>query len=252
MQPEPGELTILHEDKWLLALDKPAGLAVHPGAGRSSGTLVHRLLARYPELAGVGGPGRPGIVHRLDLGTTGLLLVARTATAYAALSRAFAERQVAKEYLAVVLGSPKVQRGTIEAPIGRHPTRRKEMAVVPRGRPARTDFRVLAAGAGVALLAVTIASGRTHQIRVHLRHRGHPIAGDSTYGGGAARQQPAALAAAIRALARPALHAWRLRFTHPGSRIELALEAPVPNDLACFWENVTGAEWPPRAADAVL
>ncbi|MFP5288885.1 MAG: pseudouridine synthase, partial [Thermoanaerobaculia bacterium] len=145
--PEEGELRILLKDADFVVLDKPPGLTVHPGAGRASGTLAHFLLARYPEMAGVGGPGRPGIVHRLDQGTSGVMVVARTAGAYLRLSRAFAQRDVEKRYLALAYGAPEPPSGTIEAPIGRHPLRRKEMAVVPGGRPARTGYRTLAARA---------------------------------------------------------------------------------------------------------
>jgi RluA family pseudouridine synthase len=143
--PEPGDLRVLYEDAEIAVLDKPAGLTVHPGAGRSTGTLAHHLLDRYPEMAGVGGPGRPGIVHRLDQGTSGVLVAARTPAAYARLSRAFASREVRKLYLAIAYGAPSPPAGTIEAPIGRHPQERKEMAVRPGGRPARTHYRTPAA-----------------------------------------------------------------------------------------------------------
>ncbi|MGH7338685.1 MAG: RluA family pseudouridine synthase, partial [Myxococcota bacterium] len=180
--PEAGELELIHEDESLLVVDKPAGLVVHPGAGRSHGTLVHRLLDRYPELAGVGGPGRPGIVHRLDRGTSGLLIVARTKSAYAALTRAFAAREVDKRYLAIVRGTPKGTSGTIEQPIGRHRTERRRMAVSARGKPARTRWHVLASARGVSLLELELLTGRTHQIRVHVRHAGWPLEGDALYG----------------------------------------------------------------------
>jgi 23S rRNA pseudouridine1911/1915/1917 synthase len=236
--PEEGELAVLFEDPELAVLDKPAGLTVHPGAGRSSGTLAHRLLARYPEMAGVGGPGRPGIVHRLDQGTSGVLVVARTAGAYARLSRAFASREVSKRYLAVAYGTPSPAVGTIEAPIGRHPTRRTEMAVLARGRPSRTGYRTLSAKAGISLLELDLATGRTHQIRVHLKHAGHPLVGDPVYGEARWRSFPRPLQPVLRDFPRPALHAWRLAFTHPTTGEALAFEAPVPADLRGLWEAV--------------
>src|SRR6185369_13177292 len=161
VQAEEGDLAILYEDADLVVLDKPAGLTVHPGAGRATGTLAHHLLARYPEMAGVGGPGRPGIVHRLDHGTSGVLVVARTAAAYARLARAFAAREVKKSYLGIAYGALTPAAGTIEAAIGRHPQRRKEMAVRPGGRPSRTGYRTIAARAGISLLEMDLATGRT-------------------------------------------------------------------------------------------
>ncbi|HEX2163810.1 MAG TPA: RluA family pseudouridine synthase, partial [Thermoanaerobaculia bacterium] len=249
VEPEEGELAVLHADADLLVVDKPAGLTVHPGAGRATGTLVHRLLHRYPELAGVGGPGRPGIVHRLDRDTSGVLVVARTDAAHRALARAFAGRRVDKRYLGIVHGVP-APAGEIDAPIGRHPERRKEMTVRPDGRPARTRWRVLAAAGGAALLELSIETGRTHQIRVHLKHQRHPLVGDPVYGeprwkglrGGAARN-------ALRDFPRPALHAWRLAFPHPATGEEVAFTAPVPEDLRELWRTVGGA-WPAAVTPA--
>jgi 23S rRNA pseudouridine1911/1915/1917 synthase len=245
LRPEPGELRLLHEDADLLALDKPAGLVVHPGAGRPEGTLAHRLIARYPELAGVGGPGRPGIVHRLDRGTSGLMLVARTAAAYEQLSRDFAARRVDKRYLGIVWGAPRAGAGEIEAPIGRHPVHRQRMAVRPRGRAARTGWRRLAVAGPAALLALELFTGRTHQIRVHLRPIGHPLLGDPVYGEPRHRAASGAAAAVLAELARPALHAWRIELDHPRTGERLRLEAPVPEDLARLWSALGGA---PRAA----
>ncbi len=244
VQPEPGELAVLYEDADVVVLDKPAGLTVHPGAGRASGTLAHHLLARYPEMAGVGGPGRPGIVHRLDQGTSGVLVVARTAAAHVRLARAFAERQVDKRYLAIVYGAPEPPSGTIEAPIGRHPQRRTEMAVRPRGRPARTGYRTLAHHAGIALVELELATGRTHQIRVHMKNAGHPLVGDPVYGEARWKGLPRSVQAPLRDFPRPALHAWRLSFQHPRDGRPLAFEAPVPADLQGLWEEVTGTPWP--------
>ena len=242
--PEPGDLRVLHEDAELVVIDKPAGLAVHPGAGRATGTLAHRLLDRYPEMAGVGGPGRPGIVHRLDQGTSGALVVARTPAAYARLSRAFAAREVEKRYLAVAYGAPSPRSGVIEAPIGRHPQRRQEMAVRAGGRPARTGYRTLAAAAGISLLEMDLATGRTHQIRVHLKSIGHPLVGDPVYGEARWKGLPRAVQASLRDFPRPALHAWRLAFRHPETGERLAFEAPVPEDLRGLWETVTGERVP--------
>jgi 23S rRNA pseudouridine1911/1915/1917 synthase len=245
--PEPGDLQVLHEDGEIVVLDKPAGLTVHPGAGRATGTLAHHLLDRYPEMAGVGGPGRPGIVHRLDQGTSGVLVVARTPAAYARLSRAFAAREVSKHYLSIAYGAPSPPAGTIEAPIGRHPQERKEMAVRPGGRPARTHYRTMAAAAGISLLELDLATGRTHQIRVHLKHIGHPLVGDPVYGEARWKALPRPLQPVLRDFPRPALHAWRLAFHHPATGAPLAFEAPVPEDFSGLWERVTGKAFPVRS-----
>jgi 23S rRNA pseudouridine1911/1915/1917 synthase len=244
VRPERGDLSVLYEDRDLVVIDKPAGLIVHPGAGRTTGTLAHRLLDRYPEMAGVGGPGRPGIVHRLDQGTSGLLVVARTPGSYARLARAFAAREIAKLYLGIAYGAPSPSTGTIEAPIGRHPQRRKEMTVRSGGRSARTDYRTLAARAGLSLLELDLATGRTHQIRVHLKHVGHPLVGDPVYGEARWKGFPRPVQAPLRDFPRPALHAWRLAFQHPGTGEPLACEAPVPEDLRALWERVAGAPFP--------
>jgi 23S rRNA pseudouridine1911/1915/1917 synthase len=240
VQPEPGELSVLHEDSEVIVLDKPAGLTVHPGAGRTTGTLAHHLLARYPEMAGVGGEGRPGIVHRLDQGTSGVLVVARTPAAYNRLARAFASREVEKSYLAIVYGEPAPGAGRIDAPIGRHPVRRKEMTVRPDGRPARTGYRTLAAAAGIALVELDLLTGRTHQIRVHLKHLGHPLVGDPVYGEARWKGLPRPVQAPLRDFPRPALHAWKLGFRHPGTGEFLRFEAAVPEDLKALWSEVTG------------
>jgi 23S rRNA pseudouridine1911/1915/1917 synthase len=244
VQPEPGDLAILYEDPEVVVLDKPAGLTVHPGAGRATGTLAHHLLARYPEMAGVGGEGRPGIVHRLDQGTSGVLVVARTPAAHVRLARAFAYREVEKRYLALVFGEPSPRDGMIDAPIGRHPVRRKEMTVRPDGRPARTGYRTRAAAAGIALVELDLLTGRTHQIRVHLKHLGHPLVGDPVYGEARWKGLPRPVQAPLRDFPRPALHAWRLAFRHPGSGELLRFEAAVPGDLREVWSEVTLTPWP--------
>jgi 23S rRNA pseudouridine1911/1915/1917 synthase len=232
--PEAIPLAIVHEDAHLVVIDKPAGLVVHPGAGRDSGTLVNALLHHVRDLSGVGGVLRPGIVHRLDRGTSGLLVVAKDDATHRELARQFASREVEKEYLVLVLGVPQRKQATIAAPIGRDPVQRKKMSVrASRGREARSQYAVVEAFDGAALLRVRIMTGRTHQIRVHLASLGHPVAGDATYGGtrtpssrrSAARQ-------ALRNLVRPALHAARLAFTHPATGARVAFESPLPADLA--------------------
>jgi 23S rRNA pseudouridine1911/1915/1917 synthase len=240
VQPEEGELRILHEDADLVVLDKPAGLTVHPGAGRTTGTLAHHLLARYPEMAGVGGPGRPGIVHRLDQGTSGVLVVARTAAAYHRLARAFAAREVDKRYLAIAYGEPRPAEGIVDAPIGRHALRRKEMTVRPDGRPARTGYRTLAARAGISLVELDLATGRTHQIRVHLSGIGHPIVGDGTYGG-VHRRVAHDLRAVLR-LERPFLHSARLAFTHPADGRRVEFDSPLPPELETVVDDIALAQ----------
>lgn len=240
VQPEEGALELLYEDEDLLVIDKPAGLAVHPGAGRVSGTLVHRLLHRYPELVGVGGPGRPGIVHRLDLGTSGVLVVARTAASYQVLAQAFARRRVDKYYLAIAYGVPRSKSGTIDAAIGRHPERRKEMALRSDGRPAVTRWKCRATAQGTSLFEVEIATGRTHQIRVHLKSLGHPLVGDPLYGEARFNSSPRQVRSALKAFPRPALHAWKLRIEHPSDTRLLTFEAPAPDDLRQLWQTLSG------------
>jgi 23S rRNA pseudouridine1911/1915/1917 synthase len=242
--PEAGPLALLWSDDDLLVLDKPADLVVHPGAGRRAGTLAHRLLAAYPELAGIGGPGRPGIVHRLDRDTTGCLVVARTPFAYEALSRAFAARTVDKRYLAIVWGRPRAQHGTLTAPIGRHPHDRQRMTVRERGRPAVTHWRTLAGEGLVSLLELTLETGRTHQIRVHFKHAGHPLVGDPVYGEERHKALRGPLRRALESFPRPALHAWKLAFEHPRGGRRVACEAPPPADFARLWREVTGDELP--------
>ena len=239
--PEEGELTVLYEDDALLAIDKPAGLTVHPGAGRNTGTLVHRLIARYPEIAGVGGPGRPGIVHRLDRGTSGVMVVARTAAAYHHLARAFAARQVEKRYLAICHGILHAAR-EVDAAIGRHPSRRQEMTVRAGGRPARSRVRPLATAAAASLVEVELLTGRTHQVRVHLKSLNHPLVGDPVYGEARWKAATGSARAALRDFARPALHAWRLAFTHPTDDRRLELESPPADDLRELWRALAGQD----------
>jgi 23S rRNA pseudouridine1911/1915/1917 synthase len=237
--PEPGELSVLWRDEQVLVVDKPAGLTVHPGAGRASGTLAHRLIAAFPELAGVGGRGRPGIVHRLDHDTSGALVVARTPEAYQKLSAAFAGRRVEKRYLAICHGVVAAPR-EVDAPLGRHPSRRQEMAVRPGGRPARTLLRPLASVPVATLLEVRIETGRTHQIRVHLKSVGHPLVGDPLYGEARWKGARGGAQALLRDFPRPALHAWRVAFPHPRDDRRVEVEAPVPRDFRDLWQGLAG------------
>ncbi len=234
LAPETGTLDIVYKDRHVLVLDKPAGLTVHPAPGLPEGTLVHRLLHRFPEIGDM--PGlRPGIVHRIDKDTSGLLLIALDEPTRQKMSQAFAARQVEKEYLALVAGVPAPPEGTLVQPIGRHPTHKVKMAVVAKGgKPARSDYRVLHIGADnrFSLLAVRIHTGRTHQIRVHLSHAKHPILGDHTYGGAMATNTPPATPLPCSKLAqRQMLHAWRLGFEHPESGERLDFLRPPPSDF---------------------
>jgi 23S rRNA pseudouridine1911/1915/1917 synthase len=218
-QAEEIPFEILFEDDDLLVLNKPPGLVVHPGAGNQTHTLVNALLHHCSSLSGIGGKQRPGIVHRLDKETSGCLVVAKNDATHQALSAQFAAREVKKIYLALVAGTPKKPRGTIDAAIGRHPVQRKKMAISQtRGRIAKTDYRVLQSQGGVSLLECAIQSGRTHQIRVHLQHLGHPVLGDSLYGKKATAP-------------RQMLHAWKIGFTHPHTKKRHFLEAPLPADF---------------------
>ena len=251
ISPEAGELAVIYEDDAILAIDKPPGLTVHPGAGRATGTLVHRLIARYPEIAGVGGPGRPGIVHRLDRGTSGVMVIARTAAAYQQLSRAFAARQVEKRYLAVCHGMLRAPR-EIDAAIGRHPTRRQEMTVRAGGRPARSRVRPLATTPAASLVEVELLTGRTHQVRVHLKSLNHPLVGDPVYGEARWKAATGSARAALRDFPRPALHAWRLAFDHPTDGRRVELESPPPADLRELWRALAGQDLEaalPRSGD---
>lgn len=242
VEPEHGELSVLYEDADLAVIDKLPGIAVHPGAGRRTGTLAHFLLHRYPEIAGVGGRGRPGIVHRLDMDTSGALLIARSEPAYLRLQEAFAARSVQKTYLAIAYGEPRRLQGEIALPIGRDPRDRKRMDVRSGGRPAVSRYRCRRSRRGVSLFEVDLETGRTHQIRVHLKAIGHPLVGDPVYGEKRWRGLPSALQPPLRDFPRPALHAWRLAFTHPITAAPVAVEAPVPEDLKELWSRAAGEE----------
>jgi len=238
LTPEALPLSMVYEDADLAVLDKPAGLVVHPGAGVRSGTLVHALLHRYPEIAAVGGPGRPGIVHRLDKDTSGLLVVARSLRAYRELVEALRARTVRRTYAALVWGEPGASAGVIETALGRHPKERKMMAVVQRGgKPARTRWRVVERLGVASRLEVTLDTGRTHQIRVHMAHLGHPVVGDAVYGGrgkkllSLCQSQRSLAAELLKSLPRQALHASALELTHPVTGTRLSFESPLPEDF---------------------
>jgi 23S rRNA pseudouridine1911/1915/1917 synthase len=226
--PAPPLPPVRHRDDHLLVVAKPPGLVVHPGAGHPGGTLVDALRAAGIPLAPAGGPDRPGIVHRLDRDTSGLLVVASTDEAHAGLVDALRRRAVARRYLALVDGVPEAAVGRIEAPIGRDPGHRRRFATVPGGKAAVTRYATVATGTvgerRVALLACRLETGRTHQIRVHLTAIGHPVLGDPVYG-------PRPAVAATLGLVRPALHAGRLAFDHPVSGARIDLAEPLPDDL---------------------
>jgi 23S rRNA pseudouridine1911/1915/1917 synthase len=260
-------LAIVYEDDELLVLDKPAGLVVHPAAGNWSGTLANALVAHCGDsLSGIGGARRPGIVHRLDKDTSGLLLVAKTDRAHRALSRQFADHgrsgPLRRGYLAFVWGAPERPRGTIDKPIGRHPHARERMAAREGGREAIThwdmleSYRAPGAAAPVAsLLACRLETGRTHQIRVHLAAIGHPLLGDATYGAGfrtKANLLPPQARLALQALARQALHAYLLAFEHPRSGEVLEFFSELPGDLTRLRHSLGAGEINPIAKAAGL
>jgi 23S rRNA pseudouridine1911/1915/1917 synthase len=232
LEPEPIALSVVHEDDHVLVVDKPAGMVVHPGAGVSRGTLAAGALAHAPEMAGVGGQRRPGVVHRLDKGTSGLLVLAKTVAAYHALVAQLAAREVTREYLAVVHGRVARAEGRIDAPIGRDPHHRQRMAIRPAGQGKRaiTRFRVRERFEAFTLLECRLETGRTHQIRVHLASLGHPVAGDPTYGRGRA-----AVPAGLDGIA---LHAARLAFVHPVSQERVEFFAPLPSRLERFLSHL--------------
>jgi 23S rRNA pseudouridine1911/1915/1917 synthase len=237
-------LDILYEDSDVIVLMKPPGMAVHPGPGTPDRTLVNALIAHCGDsLSGIGGVRRPGIVHRLDKDTSGLLVAAKTDLAHQGLAADFARHVIERAYLAVVWGIPSPRSGEIEGAIGRHPTNRKKMAIVARGgKPALTRYKVVRPlGLGASLVECRLATGRTHQIRVHLTALGHPVIGDPVYG----RPTPARLALlspaqqqAARAMSRQALHAYRLGFRHPRSGEQLVWESDLPADIEMLIESL--------------
>lgn len=238
--PEDIALDIIYEDKWFIAVAKPAGLVVHPAPGHWTGTLVNALLHSVSDLSGVGGVLRPGIVHRLDKDTSGVMLVAKDDAAHQAIQKLFKDKALKKTYLAIALGR-MVGEGVLTTNIGRHPSQRKKMAAgVSRGRAATTSWKVVKALDGATLLEVVIETGRTHQIRVHLASIGHPVAGDQVYGGAAARGGSPKARAAVARLTGQALHAWKLEFVHPMTGEALVLEAPVTACLEAVLRELGG------------
>jgi 23S rRNA pseudouridine1911/1915/1917 synthase len=223
---EPIPLEIVFEDEDIAIVNKPAGMVVHPAPGHYSGTLVHALLGRGGTWSASGGVTRPGIVHRLDKGTSGLIVVARNDASHRALASQLEDRSLSRTYLAIVRGRIKDDAGELEGPIGRHPKERKRMAVVSGGRYARTRYAVVERKGTHTLLRCDLDTGRTHQIRVHLAAFGHPVAGDMEYGGREA------------GLERPLLHAWRLRLRHPRTKAEMNFEVAPPEDFESFWSSL--------------
>ncbi len=211
-------LDVLFEDDDLIVLNKPAGMVVHPAAGHWQGTVVNALLHHCPALSGIGGEQRPGIVHRLDKETSGCLVAAKNDAAHQALSKQFAGREVTKIYLALAAGKFRAASGVLDGAIGRHPIHRKKMAVLEKGRASKTAYRVVAELPAGTLVECTLHTGRTHQIRVHLKHLGHPLLGDEIYGKRAG-------------FTRQMLHAWRLGFTHPRTGARVNFQSPIPADF---------------------
>lgn len=223
LKPEKIPLSILFEDRYLLILNKPPGMVVHPGAGNLEHTLVQALLHYCKgQLSGIGGVERPGIVHRLDKDTSGCLIVAKTDAAHQALTAAFQEHSIQKYYLAIVKGKPQALSGRIDKPIGRHPVHRKKMSITDNGREAITEWKIHQPLKDLSVLQCKILTGRTHQIRVHLSSIGFPVLGDLLYG----RASPS------HPVSRQMLHAWRLELTHPLTQKPIQMEAPIPKDMS--------------------
>ncbi len=219
--PEDIPLDIVYEDEDICVVNKPRGMVVHPAAGNESGTLVNALLFHFGDLSSIGGEIRPGIVHRIDKMTSGLLVVAKNDTAHERLARQFADHSAHRSYIALVAGNIKEDSGTVDAPIGRHPTERKRMAVVENGRRAVTHYRVLYRFSNVTVLALELETGRTHQIRVHMAYIHHPVVGDQVYSSGKN----------TLGMEGQALHGWRLQLKHPLTGEAMSFVAPLPDDM---------------------
>lgn len=243
LEPQAIDVPIVYEDADLLIVDKPSGLVVHPAPGHADGTLVNALLARGIEYGGIAGVQRPGIVHRLDRDTSGLLMVAKTDAAQHGLMAQLKSRTIKKTYLALAWGSVGATVGRIEAPVGRDPRHRTRMAVVPDGRPAVTGYRVRERLHGWTLLELDLITGRTHQIRVHLEAIGHPVGGDPVYGTGTSRRGP-------DGLERLFLHAWRLELASPDDGHVIRAEAPLPAELEHVLQLLRAQEGPGGRANA--
>jgi len=248
-EPEPIPLQILYQDSHIVVLNKQAGLVVHPAPGHSGGTLVNALLYHCPDLEGIGGEIRPGIVHRLDKDTSGTMVVAKNVGAHKSLARQFKDRTVQKKYLALVYGEFRTEEGMITLPIGRHPVHRKRMSTIThKGRTAETSWRVRERFQDISLLELTLKTGRTHQIRVHCATLGHPIVGDQVYCSRKRLREPARLfsgksssiAALLKAVPRQMLHAWRLGLVHPHTGEFMTFESPIPGDMAALMEELEG------------
>ena len=233
--PQDIPLTIIYEDFHILVVDKPAGMVVHPAAGHYQDTLVNAILHHCKDLSGIGGILRPGIVHRLDKGTSGLLVIAKSDEAHQGLAGQFKRHEVSKTYKALVYGNPKEDEGVIDAPVGRHPSDRKKMSTKSRrSKEALTHWRVLERYGVAALLNVDIVTGRTHQIRVHLTALGYPVVGDSMYGNPkrANTINNTLLRSKLKAMKRQALHAAHIGFIHPITHQDIAFSSPLPDDIA--------------------
>ena len=232
LKPQDIPVSIVYQDSDLVVLDKPAGLSVHPGPGHPDGTLVNALLALCPDIQGIGGEHRPGIVHRLDKDTSGLMMVAKTEAAHRGLSEQIKERRVQKGYQALTVGIPPMEEGTIDAPVARDPRNRKRMAVVAGGRESVTRYRIARTFAGYALLELALETGRTHQIRVHLAYLGYPLFGDEVYG----RRRPE--------LPRHFLHAHRLAFSHPSTGKDMDFTCGLAAELQAVIDDLATTEPP--------
>ena len=236
-EPEPYDIDILYEDKHIIVINKEPGLVVHPAPGHNKGTLVNRLLYHCPELEGIGGKLRPGIVHRLDKDTSGTIVVAKNDAAYINLAAQFKSRKIKKLYLALVFGVVKAESGSISLPIGRHPSNRKKMSTLSRkSRSAKTFWKVIERFTGATFLEFDLKTGRTHQIRVHCAAINHPVLGDPIYGGKkAAKKFPTSVP-------RQMLHAWRLEFAHPVTEEAMTFESPIPPDMKKLIETLRNSQ----------
>jgi 23S rRNA pseudouridine1911/1915/1917 synthase len=242
VQPEAIPLSVLYEDSDLIVIDKSPDMVVHPAHGHDTGTLVNALLYHCRDLSGIGGVTRPGIVHRLDKGTSGVMVAAKNDSAHHSLSAQFKDHTIGRVYLAAVRGELRVDNGRIEKSLARHTKDRKKIAVRDSGRRAVTEYEVLGRRQGISLVKLVPGTGRTHQLRVHLASLGHPILGDSTYGGGVRSLHlgNGEATTLLRSLKRPALHAWKLDFDHPATGRRMSFETPPPEDISALYEWIMG------------